>query len=139
MQTFTIRTPDHIRIRFHLYQDEAPQTYRAFLEALPFQRTFLHARVSGQEIWVDEAPELDVPQENASVFTTPGEIVLGPLLPARNKIRKCIGIFYGPGQLLDCGNIFGRVWEEDLELLQNLGDAIWRNGGLALEFLPSAD
>lgn len=134
MQSFWLSTDQNIRLRFELYQKEAPQTCQAFLASLPFQRTFLHARVSGQEIWIDDAPALSVPQENASVFPSPGEIVIGPALPLRNRIRQCIGIFYGPGQLFDCGNIFGRAWEEDLPLLQQLGDAIWRYGGQELSF-----
>ena len=64
----------------------------------------------------------------------PGEIVIAPIRPVRNKITGCIGIFYGEGQLLDCGNIFGKVWEEDLPLLEALGDAIWRNGAQELTF-----
>lgn len=139
MDVFWLNTPDANRIGFRLYRKEAPETCRAFLAALPFQRTFLHARVSGQEIWIDDAPALHVPQENASVFTVPGEIVIGPAAPSRNKIRNCIGIFYGPGQLLDCGNIFGKVLDEDLKKLQLLGDAIWRRGGQLLEFGHSRD
>jgi hypothetical protein len=93
-----------------------------------------HARVSGLEIWTDDGPKLDLPQENASIFAGPGEIVLGPLRPERNKIRGCIGIFYGEGKLLDCGNIFGKVLDEDLETLKTLGDTIWRKGGIFLRF-----
>lgn len=122
------------KIRFRLYADAAPLTTTAFEQALPFSISFLHARVSGQEIWTDKAPGLDVAQENASIFTEPGEIVIGPLKPARNKICNCIGIFYGEGKLLDCGNIFGKVFEEDLSLLQLLGDNIWKHGAAELSF-----
>jgi len=134
MANFQIRTSDNQCIRFRLYEDEAPATCRAFSGHLPFLRLFFHARVSGREIWIDDAPRLDVIQENASVFAKPGEIVIAPIRPVRNKITGCIGIFYGEGQLLDCGNIFGKVWEEDLPLLEALGDAIWRNGAQELTF-----
>ena len=125
-------------IRFHMYSEEAPNTVAAFLETLPFSRLFYHARVSGREIWIDDAPLLDIPQENASVFARPGEIVIGPKAPARNKIVGCIGIFYGEGQLLDCGNIFGKVFDEDLHRLADLGDAIWRQGAQQLRFTQKA-
>lgn len=53
--------------------------------------------VSGREIWIDDAPLLDIPQENASVFAAPGEMVIGPKSPDRNRIKGCIGLFYGVG------------------------------------------
>lgn len=77
MSSFKIRTKDNAVIRFNLYLEEAPVTSEAFLNALPFTKTFFHAKVSGMEIWIDNAPQLDIIQENASVFTEPGEIVLG--------------------------------------------------------------
>src|SRR5687767_6946781 len=134
MNGFLIRTKDNQTIQFMCYDDAAPITSAAFLKVLPFSRIFLHARVSGQEIWIEDAPSLDIIQENSSVFAEPGEIVIGPVLPARNKIANCMGIFYGEGRLLDGGNIFGKVFEEDLNLLKTLGDSIWRNGAHELNF-----
>jgi len=110
---------------------------RAFENALPFTRVFYQARTSGQEIWVDEAPLLDIPQENSSVFPEPGEIVIGPSKPSRNKIAGFMGIFYGEGRLLDSGNIFGKVWPEDLPLLSRLGECIWKEGARTLLFEKS--
>ncbi len=134
MTNFQIKTPDNQCIRFRCYPDAAPATAQAFAGVLPFSRLFFHARISGREIWIDDAPLLDVAQENASVFAEPGEIVIAPVRPARNKITGCIGIFYGEGKLLDCGNIFGKVWDEDRPLLEALGDAIWRHGAQELTF-----
>lgn len=136
MTDFQIKTPDEQRIRFRCYPDAAPATSQAFTGTLPFSRLFFHARVSGREIWIDDAPRLDIMQENASVFVEPGEIVIAPVKPSRNKITGCIGIFYGEGKLLDCGNIFGKVWDEDLPLLEALGDNIWRHGAIELTFEP---
>lgn len=121
-------------IRFRLYADEAPQTVRTFLQALPFSRTFMHARVSGQEIWIDDAPAFEVIQENASVFTAPGEVVLGPSRPVRCKTAGCLGIYYGEGKGLDAANIFAKVEAEDLPLLQALGHRIWKEGVQELWF-----
>lgn len=134
MNGFLIRTKDNQTIRFRFYDDSAPITSTAFLKALPFSRNFLHARISGQEIWIDDAPSLNIIQENSSVFVEPGEIVIGPASPTRNKIAKNMGIFYGEGRLLDGGNIFGKVVEEDLNLLKTLGDTIWRQGSQELIF-----
>lgn len=134
MEGFIMRTKDNQVIRARLYLDVAPQTAAAFLQTLPFERLFFHARISGQEIWIDNAPSLDVIQENASVFMEPGEIVIGPKGPSRNKVCNCMGIFYGEGKGLDCSNIFAKVYEEDMPLLKQLGDSIWRNGAQELRF-----
>jgi len=134
MNGFHIRTTDNQTIRFRFYNDAAPITSAAFLKALPFSRIFFHARVSGHEIWIDDAPSLNIIQENSSVFAEPGEIVIGPAKPARNKIANCMGIFYGEGKLLDAGNIFGKVVEEDFNLLKTLGDMIWRQAAQELRF-----
>lgn len=128
MTGFKITTADHQEIKFELYLDAAPVTSKAFLSILPFSRTFYHARVSGQEIWIDDVPGLDIIQENASVFTLPGEVVFGPEKPARTKTAGCFGIYYGEGKGLDACNIFAKVVESDKEKLAGLGFRIWKNG-----------
>ena len=134
MTGFKLKTIDGKSIRFKLYNHDAPVTCAAFIKLLPFTRVFLHARVSGQEIWIDNAPELDIIQENASVFTEPGEVVFGPLKPKRTKTSNCMGIYYGEGKGLDCCNIFAKVVEEDMHLLKALGESIWKNGTQELTF-----
>ncbi len=135
MKGFAIHTLDHTTIRFKFYLDEAPVTCKAFSALLPFTRTFFHARVSGEEIWIDNVPPLDIIQENASVFTEPGEVVFGPLKPFRAKTSNCMGIYYGEGKGLDCCNIFAKVLDEDAMLLRTLGDSIWKNGTQEITFV----
>jgi hypothetical protein len=134
MTGFIIKPADLRPIRFGFYLEFAPATCNAFTTLLPFARTFLHARVSGQEIWTDNAPQLDIIQENASVFADPGEVVLGPIRPARAKTANCMGIYYGEGKGLDCCNIFAKVFDEDLPLLKALGDSIWKHGAKDIRF-----
>jgi hypothetical protein len=134
MKTFIVRTKDNKVIRFRYYEADAPQTYSAFLRSLPFKRIFKHARISGEEIWTDIAPEMDVIQENASVFTEPGEVVYGPLKPSRTKTRNAMGIYYGEGKGLDAANIFAKVYDEDMPLLKSLGESIWKEGQQELSF-----
>ena len=134
MQGFVIKTEDNIIIRFHFYMEEAPVTCNAFIDELPFTRTFVHARFSGQEIWISDAPELDIIQENASIFTDPGEVVIGPLKPSRVKTAKCLGIYYGEGKGLDSANVFAKVFDEDLHLLITLGEQVWKHGQQQLTF-----
>ena len=128
MTSFRIRTKENLIIRFRYYKDSAPMTCEAFAKCLPFTKALMHARLSGQEIWSDNAPELDIIQENASVFTEPGEVVIGPLKPVRTKTSKCLGIYYGEGKGLDCCNIFGIVYDEDRTKLKELGNQIWKQG-----------
>ncbi len=134
MSGFIIKLSDNKIIRFRYYEEDAPVTTKAFDTLLPFSRTFYHARVSGNEIWTEDAPQLDIIQENASVFTVPGEVVYGPLKPLRTKTSNCMGIYYGDGKGLDCCNIFAKVFDEDKSLLTTLGDNIWKNGIKELKF-----
>ncbi len=134
MTGFKVITEDNESILFEYYLNEAPNTVKAFELLLPFKRTFLHARVSGQEIWIDNVPGLDIIQENSSVFTETGEVVLGPSKPTRTKTANCMGIYYGEGKGLDCCNIFAKVIESDLVKLKALGEQIWKNGGQTLSF-----
>jgi hypothetical protein len=132
MTGFKITTYDKLEIRFEFYQDHAPITSKAFVDILPFTRTFHHARVSGQEIWIDNVPQLDIIQENASVFTEPGEVVFGPSKPIRTKTANCFGIYYGEGKGLDACNIFAKVIDADKQKLVELGSRIWKNGSQEL-------
>ena len=135
MKGFKLSTSNQIEISFEFYVNEAPKTCKAFASLLPLKRMFYHARVSGQEIWFDTLPPLAIPQENASVFTEPGEVVLGPSKPIRTKTANCFGIYYGEGKGLDACNIFARVVESDKQKLTELGADIWKNG--AQEFTLS--
>lgn len=128
MTRFRIMTKDNQEIKFKFYQDAAPITSRAFAEILPFTRIFYHAKVSGQEIWINNVPSLDIIQENASVFTEPGEVVFGPSKPVRTKTANCFGIYYGEGKGLDAANIFAKVIDADFQKLVDLGNSIWKNG-----------
>ncbi len=126
-------------MRFHFYLEQAPFTCPAFYAALPFVAGVLHARVSGEEIWTDTAPAIDVIQENASVFTQPGEVVLGPVNSTRAKTAGMMGIYYGEGRGLDACNIFARVEDECMNTLRALGERVWRQGGISLSFEKDAN
>jgi hypothetical protein len=132
MADFQITDKNGQAIQFRLYEQESPVTSKAFLQILPFTRTFYHARVSGQEIWIDDAPPLDIIQENASVFIEPGEVVIGPEKAGRAKTANCFGIYYGEGKGLDACNIFARVLDEDREKLAEFGNRIWKEGAMEL-------
>jgi hypothetical protein len=136
MKGFKIVCPESDEIHFQYYFKDAPITCKAFESILPFTNTFFHARTSGQEIWIDNLIPLSIIQENASVFTLPGEVVLGPQFPVRAKTANCFGIYYGDGKGLDACNIFACVIPEHAERLFDLGNRIWKEGAKQLEFLP---
>jgi hypothetical protein len=131
---FKLSTPSGILIQFHYYIKDAPITCSAFDALVPFKREFKHARVSGQEIWIDDAPMLAIIQENASVFTFPGEVVYGPSKPSRTKTANCLGIYYVEGKGLDTANIFACVVESDKNKLIQIGEQIWKEGMMNLYF-----
>jgi hypothetical protein len=132
---FKIKAKNGTEIRFAYYLNDAPVSSEAFNNILPFKRNFLHAMISGQEIWFNNLSPVDIIQENASVFTKPGEVVLGPAKPARVKTANCFGIYYGEGKGLDAANIFAKVVDEDFGKLKQLGEAIRMYGTQELEFL----
>ena len=129
---FKVTTEDGEEIKFQFYLESAPLTSTAFQSILPFTRIFYHARVSGQEIWIDNVPKLDIIQENASVFLEPGEVVFGPMKPIRAKTANCFGIYYGEGKGLDACNIFAKVVDSDMQKLIDLGNNIWKKGSKEL-------
>lgn len=45
-----------------------------------------------------------------------------------------MGIYYGEGKGLDAANIFAIVFDKDIELLQQLGNDIWKHGEQSLHF-----
>lgn len=133
MQYVVLRIPHSEDIKFRLYTEDAPVTVAAFCAALPIKVTMMHARVSGEEIWSPDGPKLDIIQENASTFAVPGEMVMGPVRPARAKTAGCVGVYYGAGRGLDAANIFAKVVPEDADALWKLGDDIWRSGPKEVE------
>lgn len=136
MTGFIIQTKSGEEIRFRYDLENAPVTAKAFHAILPFTRVFYHARVSGQEIWIDDVPPLDIHQENASTFALPGEAIVGPSKPVRNKTANCFGFYYGEGKGLDAANIFAKVNEPDFPKLTQLGNDIWKKGAQELTILP---
>jgi Protein of unknown function (DUF3830) len=134
MEGFILRTNEGKVIRFAYYSYDADATVSAFNDLLPFQREFVHARLSGQEFWTESAPRLDIIQENASIFTQPGEVVICPSTARRTRTAGSMGIYYGEGKGLDACNIFAKVLDEDMHLLKELGETIWRHGEQTLRF-----
>jgi hypothetical protein len=129
-----ITTADNVELNSIFTWMKHLVTSKAFIQILPFSRVFYHAGVSRQEIWIDNSPPLGIIHENASVFTEPGEVVVGPQKPSRTKTANCLGIYYGNGKGLDACNIFAKVAETDIQKLIELGDNLRKIGSRELAF-----
>jgi hypothetical protein len=116
MDGFKIITQSNQEIRFTYYVELAPITSESFKSILPFTRVFYHAKVSGQEMWINDVPPLDIVQENASVFTEPGEVVLGHPNPFVLKLQIAWEFIVAKG----------KVWMPRI-FLQELLREIWKS------------
>ncbi len=76
-------------IKFEFYLDEAPLTSKEFIGYFRLHELFIKSIRTRN--WIDNVPQLDIIQENASVFTIPGEVVFGPTKPIRTKTANCFG------------------------------------------------
>jgi hypothetical protein len=66
-------------IRARLETELAPRTCDFFLSLLPLEGRFLHARWSGEAIWLPLGDEkLDLPHENVTSFPGPGRAIIYP-------------------------------------------------------------
>ena len=107
-----------LRFRVRLLTKENPDVVAQVLEQLPLQSVFGHVVISGEAIWI------------------PTRIVH---LGKSNMVKRSPGAvyLYAPGQTicLTYGaitesalvNKFGEVIEEDLPMLQKLGQYVWEN------------
>ena len=134
MTGFLIKTSYNDILRFKFYLDKAPLTCAAFLKALPFSRSLIHPGFLRKEIWTGKGPDVNILPENVFVLMEPGEIAIGAITPHDTRTSKQLGICYGQAKPIESCNIFGKVFEDDLQLLKVLGQTIWRYGELNLSF-----
>jgi hypothetical protein len=85
---------------------------------------FIHAKISGQEIYAPKGPRLKITQENASVRLKPGEIGYAPSMPRKSGIENNIALVYGKAVLWDSVNVFGKIFPRDRDNLKKLAKKI---------------
>jgi len=63
-----------------LYTDKAPKTVKSLLKLMPYRSKVIHARFSGEAIWVPLPPEfpVNVPLENQTSYPSKGELLYYP-------------------------------------------------------------
>lgn len=121
------------RIKFKINKKEAPKTYKAFVKRLPLKRKFVHAKISGEEIWT-YGPKIKVIQENASVRLRPGELGYAPFVK-RSDISNAIAIVYGRAVLWDSVNVFARASGSNLKNLKKLAKLIDKKKSAVLKLM----
>lgn len=119
-----------------LLEEQAPLTCAAVWEALqqPLSGSCRHGHDTGPELYVLTPPAPDVPDENATVFPIPGDLLFyhyDGQLPRGERIYD-IGIYYDRGCSLlrigwTPGNVFASV-TDNLEGLRSVARAIHETG-----------
>ena len=125
---------DEFRARFEL--EKSPDTCKAFKSALPFVSKIIHARWSGEAVWIPLGDlQFGVGFEDATSYPAPGQIILFPGGISETEIL----IAYGPtcfaskaGQL--AGNHFLTI-EDNLDMLAELGRRSLWSGAKDIEFI----
>ena len=125
---------DEFRARFEL--EKSPDTCKAFKSALPFVSKIIHARWSGEAVWIPLGDlQFGVGFEDATSYPAPGQIILFPGGISEAEIL----IAYGPtcfaskaGQL--AGNHFLTI-EDNLDMLAELGRRSLWSGAKDIEFI----
>ena len=110
-----------------LLEEEAPETCRAILEALPIEGKVIQARWSGEAVWFPMDPlGIEVVQENATSYPSRGDLLYYP----GGKSEKEMLIPYGSawfsskvGQLQ--GNHFATIVEGANKLREMGNKVLW--------------
>lgn len=107
-----------------LFEDQAPETCRRVLEALPHTAEAIHAMWAGEEIFFNAFPARFEP-EKATIQVMPGALAIVP-----GSSSFCV--FYGraiPRKAVDQTvdvNVFGQV--DDVPAMAEIGKRVRRKG-----------
>lgn len=104
-----------------LLNENAPNTCKAFLEALPYEAAVLQARFSGEECFFKMPMEVG-PENNETPFA-------GSIAFNSDPKWQAVCIYYGPKTKVSSPyNLFASI-KGDLAELQKVGERIWTKGG----------
>jgi hypothetical protein len=111
-----------------LHKDKAPETCRLLMEKMPITGKAIQARWSGEAAWLQMDPlGIEVPQENATSYPGPGQLLYYPGGVSEKEILIPYGsaIFASKFGLLP-GNHFATI-VEGVELLEAMGETVlWK-------------
>jgi len=116
-----------------MHLDEAPETCRLLLEKMPIKGKVTQARWSGEAAWLQMDPYgIEAPQENATSYPGPGQILYYPGGVSEKEILITYGsaCFASKFGLLP-GNHFATVIEGN-ELLEIMGEKVLWDGAQSI-------
>jgi hypothetical protein len=112
------------------------RTELAIAKALPIRTSVFQARWSGREIFLPVSLPEKPPRENQSIRAAKGDVIYFYEWPEAYNFTgfEAIGLFYGNEIVRewrgDCPvNVIARIDPSQFELLDKLGERIWRKGG----------
>jgi len=116
-----------------MHLDRAPETCRLLLEEIPITGKVIQARWSGEAAWLQMDPYgIEAPQENATSYPGPGQILYYPGGVSEKEIlipygSACFASKFG----LLPGNHFATVIEGN-ELLEIMGEKVLWGGAQSI-------
>ncbi|MGE3067382.1 MAG: DUF3830 family protein [Hyphomicrobiaceae bacterium] len=115
---------------------KVPRTAKAITDALPISATVYQARWSGKEIFVPIDLPKKPPRENQTIRAALGDVIYFQEWEGAYQRTgfEAIGLFYGNEIVREWRgdapvNVIGRIDPAQLELVQEIGDRVWRKGG----------
>lgn len=118
---------------------QAPKTALALKAEAPLDSTVLQARWSGREVAVPVKFKQKPARENQSIRANIGDVIyFQEWVDSYDQSGfENIGIFYGAEIVREWRgdapvNVFGRVDPAQYDLLREIGDRVWRQGGEAI-------
>lgn len=112
-------------------------TANIIYKSLPIESEVTHSRWSGREFNFPINISTKPNRENQSIFTSEGDLCYWRDwrydYEENGHTKHVFAIYYGPEQARshvgdEPVNIFGRVLEEDLEIVKQIGESIWLEG-----------
>ncbi|MCW5751184.1 MAG: DUF3830 family protein [Alphaproteobacteria bacterium] len=114
----------------------APKTVEAVRAELPIEAKVFQARWSGKESFVPVNFRKKPPRENQSIRASLGDVIyFSEWSDSYNYTGfEAIGFFYGPEIIREWrgdapANVFGRIDPQQFDLLLQIGERVWREGG----------
>lgn len=117
-------------------RDKAPETARAIEATSPMAATVYQARWSGKEVFVPLDIATKPPRENQTIRAGIGDVIYFREWEGSYQRTgfEAIGLFYGNEIVREWRgdapvNVIGRIDPSQFELLEAIGDRVWRQGG----------
>jgi len=124
---------------------EARKTIECIRAELPIKATVLQARWSGREIFIPIKLPSKPPRERQTIRANLGDVIYFCEWSEQYDYTgfEAIGMFYGPEIVREWRgdapvNVFAQIDPADFELIKQIGERVWRQGGEGVEIRLAA-